>query len=239
MAEDNPKDALYQKLLFTDQIRDRKGKLFRYTFKEAQFVFHYLTDGKHIGSRSAKLAGYEANTDLAFRVIASNLLKKPHIIAAINKAFESLTMPKMEVLFRLGRIAAGSIEDLLNEDNELDLEKARENESIGLLRKVEIKRTRREIKRTAIDTPDDGEPEILESSIIDETIKFEIHDPLRALELLGKNGKLFVEKFEHTGKDGRELPEPAKVVVYLPDNGRDTIPTAGKARTTHESRRRD
>ncbi|GGK91450.1 terminase small subunit [Deinococcus radiotolerans] len=36
----------------------------------------------------------------------------------------------------------------------------------------------------------------------DGAVEFELHDPTRALELLGKNQKLWVEKHEHSGADG-------------------------------------
>ncbi len=48
----------------------------------------------------------------------------------------------------------------------------------------------------------------------------EMKDRLRASELLGRAQGDFVERHEHTGKDGEPLP-PAQVIVYeIPDNGR-------------------
>lgn len=43
-------------------------------------------------------------------------------------------------------------------------------------------------------------------------------DRLRASELLGKSQALFVEKVQHTGKDGNAI----SVVIALPPNGRET-----------------
>lgn len=218
------KDQRHETQSFTDGIRDASGRLYKYTYKESAFVYHYLTDAGYCGTRAAKMAGYNCTTPGSFRNVSANLLKKDHIRAAINAAFEALTMPKHEILFRLGRIAAGDIVDVMNDDNDLDLNAARDRGTSFLIKKVEIKRARR---------ADDDQ-------VIDETVKFEIHDPLRALELLGKHSRLFVERVESTGKDGRPLiPEnPASVIVYLPDNGRgdQDQTTRGKTeRTTGKS----
>lgn len=246
------KDEKTETLDFTSGIKKPGGGNYTYTGKERMFVYHYMTDPRHVATDACRNAGYNATTSGSFRVIASNLLKKPHIIAAVNAGFESLAMPKFEVLYRLGFIAAGSVEDLLNDDDEFDMSLARKNGTAGLIRKVKIKRTRRVVEQIVPDemfeTEDprvkllagDGERrEQIESSVIFEEITYEIHDPLRALELIGKHGKLFVDKFEHTGADGKDLPEaPATVAIFLPDNGRDdvTLP-AQPARATRATKK--
>lgn len=220
-------DQQNEKGAFTDRIPDpdRPGSFYEYTAKEKLFVNAYLTDAKFVGSTAARMAGYNAGSDLAFRVIASNVMKKPRIRAAINEAFESLTMPKFEILFRLARIASGSLEDVLNDDGEFDIDVARDRDTAHLLKKIQITRDVVEVKASSNETPDGDET--IERSIFKETIKFEIHDPLRALELLGKHSKLFADKIEVTGKDGQPLNDPANVVIYIPDNGRGDLPDSG------------
>lgn len=51
------------------------------------------------------------------------------------------------------------------------------------------------------------------------TVRVKQHDKLKALELLGKWQKMFVDRNELSGPDGGPLP--AAVQIYLPDNGRD------------------
>lgn len=216
---------------FTEDVRDPDGEKYKFSPAERQFIEHYLTDPKHNATAAAIAAGYKADNPGAIRAQASKLMARPKIRAAINQAFESLALPKMEIIYRLGRIAAGSVTDVMNEDNELDLDGARERGTDWLIRKIERRRKILEIKATDIDAPaDDGETLALEKHIIEETVKFEIHDPLKALELLGKHGKLFVERKELTGKDGKDLvSDQPQVVFYIPDNGRgdsDGVPAA-------------
>jgi phage terminase small subunit len=207
---------------FTDGITDAAGKPYAYDLRERLFVYHYLSDPRHIASTAAEKAGYSATTNDGLRVRASILLKRESIKAAINAAFESLALPKMEIIYRLGRIAAGSIEDVLNEDNELDLDQARERGTAFLLKRIKRTRDVIEIKsvKTGIDA--EGEDVDLEKIIVKEKVEFEIHDPLRALELLGKNGRLFVENIQKLDRHGdpTDAEDPATVIFYLPDNGR-------------------
>lgn len=230
--KNSAEDVRTQRESFTDKVPnpDKPGNIYKYSAKEKLFVFHYLTDAEFNGSAAAKLAKYKAGSDLSFRVIASNLLKKPKIKAAINVTFEALTMPKFEVLYRIGRIAAGDLNDLLDDAGNFSIEAARERGTTHLLKKVSITRSRREVKRTEVDTPDDAPAEFIESSIIDETIKFEIDDRLKALELLGKHSGVFPDSriSVRTGSGSAEVDEPANVVIFIPDNGRgDALPGLG------------
>lgn len=216
-----PRKPRPRPLSFTDDVLDSAGEPYAFTRLEAKFITEYLNDPRHNASAAAKAAGYDAKSDAVFRVIASQVMRKPHVLAAINRAFESLTMPKYETLFRIGKIASGDLDDLLDVDGEFDIQLARERGTTFLLKKIEIDRDVIEVKATSVqDGPDGGE--VIERSIVKEKIKIQIHDPLRALELLGKHGKLFVDRIEATGKDGQPLnpDDGPQVVFYIPDNGR-------------------
>jgi phage terminase small subunit len=213
---------------FTAHVIDPEtGKPYQYTAKEIEFINAYMTDPRHIATDAAKAAGFQSKSAGGMRVIASVVMARTRVRSAINQAFEALAMPKMEILFRLARIAGGSVADILDENNELDLDLAKERGTDMLIRKIERRRDVVEVKATTAAIPGgpDNEPEteLIERSIIKETVKFEIHDPLRALDMLGRNAKLFVDRHEHTGKDGKPIdingPAP-QVVLYLPDNGR-------------------
>jgi hypothetical protein len=237
MAHDNKTELAH----FCDGIRDPAGKLYHYTHREKLFVFHYLTDDRHVAVNAVREAGYGCTTYGSTRQMASEILRRPKIQAAINKAFESLVMPKMELLHRLSKVAGGSVEDVLNENDEFDMAYARKAGTAFLLKKVKIERDVVEVKSETVGVlPGDegeGEPEIFERSIIKEKVTFEIHDPLRAIEMLGKHARLFNENIQHLNRDGEPADQPAAVVIHLPDNGRGdaTLSKKKPARTRGRS----
>ena len=215
---------------FTDQIPDpnKPGSYYKFTDREKMFVYHYLTDAKFCATEAAKLAGYDGNSQNSFRVLASNVKRKPKILAAINLAMETLTMPAYETLYRIGLIASGKITDVMNADGELDIDLAKKHGTDNLIKKIKRERTILTVEEVEPigDIDEDGN-EIerrtrIEKTVALEKVSFEIHDPLRALELLGKHKALFVERVEATGRGGSPLiPEgAATVTIMLPDNGR-------------------
>jgi phage terminase small subunit len=228
-SKPKPRRKPTPRISFTDGVLDPKGNPFKFTALEKKFVAEYLNDPRHNATAAIKAAGYDAKNDATFRVMASHLLKRENVRSAINQAFEALAMPKFETLFRLGRIAAGDLDDLLDDDGEFNIAVCRERGTTFLLKKLEIDRDVMEVKES-------GGDEALERSIIKEKVKITIHDPLKALELLGRHGKLFTDRTELTGKDGRPLvaDDATQVVFYLPDNGRgdaDADPPTSKQTT--------
>lgn len=215
------KDAYTENANFCDNIRDPKtGKPYKFTARERLFVYHYMTNDRHVAYQAVIDAGYGTTTPGSTRQMASDILRRPHIKAAINQAFENLAMPKFEVLHRLSKIAAGSVEDLLNDDDEFDMSHARKTGSAILLKKVTIERDVIEVKTSAVDAGPDDEGEIFERSVIKERVKFEIHDPIKAMELIGKHARIFVDNVQNLNKHGEPTDERATVVIHLPDNGR-------------------
>ena len=106
----------------------------------------------------------------------------------ISRRISAVAMGADEVLMRLGRYARGSLKPFLSEDGEVlwpDLGTDEAQENVDLLKKIKPKR------RTG------GRDE---DRWTEDEIELEIHDPLRALELLGKHHKLFTDKTEHSGK---------------------------------------
>lgn len=222
---------------YTDGVLDHKGNPHHFTAKEKKFVAEYMNDPRHVAWIAAKAAGFgvDGTKDATFRVIASQLMAKDNVRSAINQAFESLTMPKFETLFRISTIAAGSIDDVLDTDGNFSIDVARERGSHILLKKIEIDRDVIEVKESGGDDP-------LERSVIKEKVKIQIHDPLRALELLGRHGKLFASNIELPGGGRVSIPEGdgTQVVFYIPDNGRgdaDGEPESESKRTKKQTTR--
>lgn len=104
------------------------------------------------------------------------LLVNVGIARAIAAAMAERAMSANEVLDRLAAQARGSFEDFLDEENSLDLAKARQDGKLGLIKKLTVRQTRYGTE-TAI----------------------ELHDQQGALHLLGKAHGLFTDRTEHTG----------------------------------------
>lgn len=228
---------------FCDGIRDPEGKVYKYTDRERLFVFHYLTDAGFVASKAVEMSGYQTSTPSSTRQMATEILRRPKIKAAINNAFDALVMPKTELLHRLSEIARGSVEDLLDDRDEFSMRQARVTGKANLIRKFKIERDVIEVKTEKVDLPEDaeGDAEIFERSIIKERVSFEIHDPLKAIELLGRNFRLFpagVQNFDAKGEPS-DAP-PATVIIELPDNGRgDTTHPIRRVRKTVEMNNED
>lgn len=183
------------------------------TIKEQEFVHFFLGEANRNATKAAQLAGYTGNRNV-LGVTAHRLLKKPHVRAYIDQVMDEAAMKAREVLHRLANIARGSIDDVLTDTGVwFDLEKARSNGSIHLVKKLKNKRLIKETKIEFVSTPD-GEQRI-ETSIISEEIEFEMYDVLAALRDLGKYHKLFSDKV-----DLRSDVSQTEVVFYMPDNFR-------------------
>lgn len=164
------------------------------TDKQAQFVVEYLIDFN--ATRAAIRAGYAKSS--AYQQGYENL-RKPHIVEAIKEHTTERAMKADENLLRLSNIARGSIDDIITVDDEgrwyLDLKKARDNGSLSLIKKIWEDK--------------------------DGYTRVELHDPVRALELLGKANDLFRDRLDITsgGKPIRGITSDAmaKAVAEVED----------------------
>ncbi len=162
----------------------------RWTSKEKSFVQNYLLCFN--GAKAARDAGYSQKNA---RQSAHENLTKPYIRAEVDRRFGELHMSSTEVLARLADQARGSLRPFTNVNADgsiyFDFSGPEAAEQLQLLRKVTTKRTRRVVGRG-----EDAE------EWEDEYVTVELHDQVKALELIGKALKLFVERQEHTGPDG-------------------------------------
>lgn len=158
------------------------------TSKQRAFIDHYVTNGFN-GTRAAIAAGY---AESGAHVEAVRLLKIAKIKSEIEEALEHHAMGRNEVLARLTDFARGDLGDIYNEDTgQIDWKKIRAAGLTHLVKKID-----HTTKRTTL--PDGTDIEIFED-------KIELHDPMKAITLIGKQLGLFVDRTEVTGKDGGAL----------------------------------
>lgn len=160
----------------TDAVPSPAKKLTR---KQQAFVDNYIVH-RFNATKAAIAAGYSEKTAYS---IGSENLKKPEIKQAIDAYFADGTMSPKEVLFHLTLQGRGDIGAIWDETRgRVDWAKARAEGLTCLIKRVKRKTTR-------IVHREDPDEEVIEEEV-------EFHDPQKALQLLGKEMGLFVEKSE-------------------------------------------
>jgi len=154
----------------------KKAKL---TNKQQVFVEHYLRSWN--AAKAARLAGYSEKTA---QEQGSRLLSNAMVSQVIEERLGRFGMKTNEVLARLADHARGSLEMVLDDDNDISLATARENGKLHLIKK--LKRSTR--------TDKDG--------AVTHTVELELHDPQTALVHIGRALKLFVDKIALTDPSG-------------------------------------
>lgn len=156
------------------------------TDKQRLFIEHYFTCGMN-GTEAARRAGY-AGDDRTLASVASENLRKPDIRSQIEARFEEVAMPAKEVLARLADQARSSMGDFMEiqEDGKirLKLKEASANGKLHLIKKIKVEET------------------LIGPLVTGQVVSLELYDAQSALQLIGKHHSLFVERSEHTGKDG-------------------------------------
>lgn len=174
--------------------KEKKRKL---TDKEKLFVDEYLKCFN--GAEAARKAGY---SERSIYNIAYENMRKREIREEIDRRMTEVHMSSAEVLARLADHARGSHRPFVRITDDgfvyFDFSNPEALEHLHLIKKIKTKRARRL----------EGRGEDAEEWE-DEWAEVELHDPQRALELLGKANRIFVERHEHTGKDGAPLTPPA------------------------------
>jgi phage terminase small subunit len=153
------------------------------TEKQRLFISAYMTNGFN-ATQAAITAQYSKDSA---RAIGHENLTKPNIANEIQRLMREFSMPVEEVLARLTDHARGDVGDFLNDETgAIDWSKASGKTAL-------IKRIKRKTETTR---DKDG----IETITLDEEL--ELHSPQFALQLLGKQHRLFSDKIEHTGEDG-------------------------------------
>lgn len=165
---------------------------------QRRFVEEYTRDWN--ATRAAKAAGYSEKTA---RVQGPRMLSNVAIQEAVSARLNELSMKPNEVLARTTMMARGSLYPFLNfkEDGEwaVDITTPDALAALPTLKTITVDR---KIGRRVIDFDDGGRMTV--STIEDERIKVELHDQIRALEMLGRAYGLW-EKPEAKEEDSFEL----------------------------------
>lgn len=143
------------------------------TARQRMFVELYLGECRFNATEAARAAGYKGNS-ITLSAVGYENLRKPQIAEAINRRIDEAAMSANEVLARLSAQARGSVDALLTTEGYfpyLDLEKAKRNGSIELIKKITFN--------------DFGGVK-----------SFELYDAQAALVQLGKHHKLFTEEVD-------------------------------------------
>lgn len=152
------------------------------TLKQALFCEYYFIT--HSATKAARLAQY-ANPNVS----GSRLLTYPKVRRYLAVRFASVTAAASEVLARLTRIARADIAEYLDANGKVTVKDAALTGDTSVIKKYESKT--RKTRMGATET----------------TVTLELHDPLKAAELLGKHYRLFA--------DVQAKPDEAPTVAEL------------------------
>lgn len=161
-----------------------ENKEVKLTAKQRAFVNAYISNGFN-GGQAAIAAGYAPDSSY---VEASRLLRNANIRAEIDALFSEHSMSAEEVLARLTEQARGDLGDIWDESSgQVDWKKARALGKTALIKRIKHKTSR-------VTREDGTDVETFEDEV-------ELHNPQVALQLLGKQHGLFVDKQEikHSG----------------------------------------
>jgi hypothetical protein len=176
--------------------------------KHKKFIDEYLMCWN---ATAAYRATYPKASYDSAGVLASNLLGNVRIQEEIS---ERLKHRANEVLARLADQARGSHYPFIRIDADgfvyFDFSDDDAKKHFHLIKKIKTKRQRQIFGKGDLAQEWEGE-----------WVEVELHDPQRALELIGKHHSLFVER------DDKGNPIQPIVNVYIPKNERDTNDDAG------------
>jgi len=140
------------------------------TVKQKAFVSHYIETLN--ATEAARRAGYRGS-DNVLSVTGYDNLRKPKIREAIDQVLEERLMSPLEVLTRLSQIVEGDIGSLMTDGPpyHLDMRKIKANGHL-------VSSLKRDLTGR---------------------VNVQMHNKLRAIELMGKYHDLFSEKVKHEG----------------------------------------
>lgn len=177
----------------------------RLSEKHKKFIEEYLISWN---ATAAYKATYPRATYGSARQLGSKLLTNVDIQAAISARLKQIAMGADEVLARLAEQARASHAPFIRIDGDgfvyFDFSHEDARNHLHLIKKIKTKRQRQVYGKGEDAEEWEGE-----------WVEVELHDPQRALELIGKHHNLFMDR----DKEGNPI-QPI-VNVYIPKNDRD------------------
>jgi hypothetical protein len=146
---------------------------------ESAFVDHYLADPRGNASEAAKKAGYKSDNPEALWATASRLLRRVRVRNEIARRLGTSVASSTEVLEILSRHARSDLTDLLDNNGDFDLKRAKR---LRILKKLKVK--------TRFEKDSEGNLNPVTEQ------EFEIHDPQAAADKLGKFHGLWLDRVE-------------------------------------------
>lgn len=138
-------------------MADAQESTKRLSLKQRKFCLAYVGEANGNGMEAARIAGYNAKTDNALRVIASQNLTKPAVqrcIAELRADAEAAARQKImdstEVLTGLSDIARGDIADVLGDEAPEWLRKAKEGGISKLIKAINFDAKTGEVTRVEL-----------------------------------------------------------------------------------------
>lgn len=182
----------------------------RLTAKQQTFVNEYVVDLN--ATQAAKRAGYSEDTAYS---IGSELLNKPEIAAAVQESMDwradRTKITADRVLSEVAKLGFSNIKGIFTETGHLKNLASLPDELTAAIQSIEVVTKR-------VGSGEDAEVEYIH--------KIKMADKKASLELLGKHLKLFADKVEVTGKDGKDLvpsqvdlKEIARTIAFILSSG--------------------
>lgn len=177
-------------------MAEKKKKHKKLNARQKKFVAVYLET--YNATQAAKEAGYKGKSDSVFRSIGSQNLTKLNIKEEISKQTADMGMGANEVLARLATMARGfDISDYIEQVETYAINRDGSEYFAGYEMKVDFAKLQR-----------DGHSHLIKKvRSTGKCITIEWHDAKDALIQLGKNHRLFIDKFEFEGTIATSTPE--------------------------------
>lgn len=153
------------------------------TPKERAFVNEYFLCG--MNQTQAYLRLYPKSSYDSARANSARLIAKDNIKAEIERRLDEQKMSAKEVLARLSAIGRSDIADFVGVESQSDLLNPEYQGKTHVIKKFE--------KHVTITRTKDG------GEVENQYTKLELHDPLSALDKMGRHHALFTDKVEHSG----------------------------------------
>lgn len=165
--------TFYSVIMFSMSTRRRYGKKQTMSTAEARhmaFVDNYFICGMN-ATEAYRRTYPKCKKDESAWASASQLLREPKVRAAIDERMRELQMTADEAVSRLSDMARGDIRDLLDEEGNLDWEKARQLGVTKLIKKLKV--------TTTVSGNEESERETTIQDV-------ELHDPQAAIDKILK-----------------------------------------------------